>query len=100
MRHHGRKHPYLAYQNQDSDCATGFPLCNARCDQCVRLVSIEGGKTLRKRLAELGLSAGDEVRVVQRHGRGPLILAVKEDTRMAIGRGMAEKILVSTVKNP
>jgi Fe2+ transport system protein FeoA len=65
----------------------------------VRLVSIEGGKMLRKRLAELGLSAGDKVRVVQRHGHGPLILAIKEDTRMAIGRGMAEKILVNTVKN-
>lgn len=99
MRHHGRNHAHRTYQNRDFDCATCFPLCNARCDQCVRLVSIEGGKTLRKRLAELGLSAGDEVRVVQRHGHGPLILAVKEDTRMAIGRGMAEKILVNTIKN-
>ena len=99
MRRHRRKHHHSPYRNQDFDCTTCFPLCNARCDQCVRLVSIEGGKTLRKRLAELGLSSGDEIRVVQRHGHGPLILAVKEDTRMAIGRGMAEKILVNKVKN-
>ncbi len=49
---------------------------------------------LRRRLAELGLNVGSEVRVLQSHGGGPMILAVKEDARMAIGRGMAHKILV------
>ncbi len=76
------------------DCLLGtFPLSAAPCGRCVRLVAIEGGRTLRKRLAELGLNPGAEVRVVHRHG-GPLILAVKGDARMALGRGMAHQILV------
>lgn len=80
------------------DCPAGaFPLSAAPCGHCVRLVAIEGGRTLRKRLAELGLNLGAEVRVVQRHG-GPLILAVKGDTRMALGRGMAHRILVETAE--
>lgn len=78
------------------DCPAGsLPLSMAPCNQCVRLVGIQGGHKIRKRLAELGLNPGSVVRVVQRHGGGPLILAVKEDTRMAIGQGMAHKILVT-----
>jgi Fe2+ transport system protein FeoA len=59
----------------------------------VRLVAIHGGHRMRKRLADLGLNIGMTVRVVQRNGHGPLILAVK-DSRLAVGRGMAHKILV------
>jgi Fe2+ transport system protein FeoA len=59
----------------------------------VRLIAIRGGRRMRKRLAELGLNPGLTVRVVQRDGRGPLILAVK-DSRLALGRGMAHKIMV------
>ncbi|GAB4478002.1 MAG: hypothetical protein Kow00124_21890 [Anaerolineae bacterium] len=66
------------------------------CDRCARLVCVEGGRTLRKRLADLGISTGSEVRVVQNYG-GPIILAVKEDARMAIGRGMAHRILVEVL---
>ncbi len=81
-----------------ADCPAGaFPLSMAACDQCVRLVDVQGGCMLRKRLAELGLNPGSEVRVLQTHGGGPMILAVKDDARMAIGRGMAYKILVEAV---
>lgn len=59
----------------------------------VRLIAIRGGRRMRKRLAELGLNPGLTVRVVQRDGCGPLILAVK-DSRLALGRGMAHKIMV------
>jgi Fe2+ transport system protein FeoA len=59
----------------------------------VRLVAIHGGQQMRKRLADLGLNVGMTVRVVQRNGHGPLILAVK-DSRLAVGHGMAHKILV------
>ena len=62
--------------------------------QTVELVAIEGGRRLRKRLADLGLSVGERVRVVQNPPVGPLILAVKEDARLGIGRGMARKIYV------
>jgi ferrous iron transport protein A len=48
---------------------------------------------MRKRLADLGLNLGMTVRVMHRDRHGPLILAVK-DSRLALGRGMAHRIMV------
>ncbi len=62
----------------------------------VKLVEIHGGRRMRKRLADLGLNIGMTLRVIQHNGHGPIILAVK-DARMAIGRGMAQRILVEPV---
>ena len=92
-RHPHRNRPHQA--NRRFNCPGGqFPLSMARCDQCVRLVGIEGGRTLRRRLCEMGLNPGCKLRVIHASGGGPLILAVKEDTRLALGRGMAHQILV------
>lgn len=78
-----------------ADCPVGvFPLSMAPCNECVRLVDVAGGQGVRRRLAELGLNPGASLRVVQSNRGGPLILAVKDDARMAIGRGMAHKIMV------
>jgi len=44
------------------------------------------------RLAELGLTPGVEMEVLQNKG-GPILLAVRS-TRLAIGRGMANKVMV------
>ena len=41
----------------------------------------------------MGFTPGARLRVIQNRGRGPLIVAVR-DTRVALGRGEAEKILV------
>jgi Fe2+ transport system protein FeoA len=46
-------------------------------------------------LADLGLYIGMRVRIVQDDLSGPVILAVKNDSRVAVGRGMAQKILVT-----
>jgi len=60
----------------------------------VRLVAIYGGRGIRRRLADLGLTPGTTLRVVQAHSWGPLIVAFKDDARLALGRGMAHKIQV------
>ena len=60
--------------------------------QPVKLVRITAGRQLSRRLTELGLTPGVNFQVMQDHG-GPLLLAVR-DTRLALGRGMASKILV------
>jgi len=62
----------------------------------VCLVAIRGGLHLRKRLADLGLNIGTTFRVVRVNPHGPMILAVK-DSRLALGRGMAQKVLVEIV---
>lgn len=70
-----------------------IPLAMVSPGEEVRLVTIYGGQRVRKRLADLGLNLGMTVRVLQDNGHGPLILAVK-DSRLAVGRGVALKILV------
>lgn len=71
-----------------------MPLSQVASGQTVQLVCLCECKRLRKRLADLGLTTGQPVRVVQNHFAGPLILAVREDARLAIGRGMARQIQV------
>jgi len=73
-----------------------MPLTMACPGEEMRLVAIRGGCRMRRRLADLGLNSGMTVRVVQHSGRGPMIVAVK-DSRLAIGRGMAHRILVESV---
>lgn len=73
-----------------------IPLTSLQPGQRARLVRIEGGHQVVHRLSELGLTPGVELEVLQRNGGGPLLLAVR-DTRLAIGRGMADRVLVEVV---
>ena len=58
--------------------------------QRVRLVEIDGGKQLARRLLALGLTVGSEIEVLQHRGRG--VVVAKEGNRVALGKGIAEKI--------
>ena len=55
--------------------------------------AIEGGRGLVSRLATLGFIPGQRVDMVQNFGVGPLIVVI-QNTRVALGRGEARKILV------
>jgi Fe2+ transport system protein FeoA len=74
----------------------GMTLNMAALNQDLRVVGIEGGLRMKQRLADLGLNQGETIRVLHDSGHGALILAVK-DSRLAIGRGMANRILVEPV---
>ena len=54
---------------------------------------LAGGRGFVSRLATLGFTPGVKVNMVQNFGRGPLIVLVR-DTRVALGRGEARKVLV------
>jgi Fe2+ transport system protein FeoA len=76
-------------------CPEGcFPLSMVAPGQPVKLIEIAAGHRLRRRLTELGLTPGVELKVMRDEG-GPLLLAV-HDSRLALGRGMAHKILVQS----
>lgn len=75
--------------------ATSFPLTCATRGETLTLTEIRAGDRLRKRLGELGLNVGMQVRLVQADGTGPVIVAVTNDSRLAVGRGMAQKIMVT-----
>lgn len=59
----------------------------------VTLIDITGGRGIRSRLYGMGLVPGVSLKVLNRNGRGPLIISVK-DSRLVIGQGMASKIVV------
>lgn len=67
---------------------TGLPVGQPAC-----LVCVDAGKRLKRRLAELGLTPGVEMVVLQNNG-GPLLLSVR-DSRLALGRGMAARVEVA-----
>ncbi len=58
---------------------------------------ITGGRHIRCRLTELGFIPGAKVRVWQNQPWGPLIVSLG-DGRVAIGRGVAQKILVEEAR--
>ncbi|HUW84508.1 MAG TPA: FeoA family protein [Phycisphaerae bacterium] len=60
----------------------------------VRLVTVQAGRGLKARLAEMGLVPGVELEVINRNSAGPLIVVVKQ-SRIMLGRGMAHRIVVS-----
>lgn len=60
----------------------------------VRLVSVTGGRAMCSHLAALGLIPGVELEVKRNSPGGPFVLGIK-GSQLVIGRGMAQKILVS-----
>ncbi len=57
------------------------------------VLRLRGGRGVVNRLAVLGFTPGAAVTVVQNYGHGPLIVAVR-DSRVALGRGEAQAVLV------
>jgi len=75
--------------------AKSFPHAMAGEGERVRVQSLQGGKGLAKRLTELGLNPGAEVRIVARQGGG--LVVARGEARLALGCGMAVKILVEAI---
>jgi ferrous iron transport protein A len=69
-----------------------------------RITGIRGGRGLVRRLSDMGFIQDVEVKVIYSHAshnpgrRGPLVVEVK-DSRIALGRGVAMKIIVEEVNN-
>lgn len=59
----------------------------------VRILSVEGGRTLQRRCHDMGLVPGSEVEVQVNYG-GRLQVR-SHGSSYAVGHGMAEKILVA-----
>lgn len=80
--------------------AQTMPLSMVTSGETVELIHIQGGRKLRKRLADLGLNVGMTVRVMQGDTTGPMIVAVKGDTRLALGRGITHSVVVAVPGQP
>jgi ferrous iron transport protein A len=75
-----------------------FPLTLAAVGERVRIVAVHRGRGIDRKLSDLGLTSGCEVTVVSRGGGGPMVVA-RDDMRLALGAGIADRVLVARVED-
>jgi ferrous iron transport protein A len=73
-----------------------LPLDAPRVGQRLRVVAIDGGDRLRRRLLALGLAVGGEVELVQRRGGG--VVLAQGGNRVALGHGVAQQVRVEVIE--
>ena len=81
-----------------SDSGNAFPLTLARNGEWLRIAAFKAGKGLGKRLGDLGLHKGSEIKVIQRQKNGSLIVS-NANNRFALGCGAAQIIVVTLITN-
>ncbi|HQO57602.1 MAG TPA: FeoA family protein [Candidatus Omnitrophota bacterium] len=59
----------------------------------VILISVDGGRSSEKRLLDMGLMPGEEIKVINNPGCGSLTVNLK-GARVALGHGLASKLIV------
>jgi Fur family ferric uptake transcriptional regulator len=74
------------------------PLAMVPPGQRVRITEHRGGRMLRARLLAMGLNLGQEVEILQ-NNRGLIILGLNGG-RVALGRGISQKIMTIPAKAP
>jgi len=75
-----------------------MPLAMAKSGEKVIIKEIMGGGSARGRLASMGLRPEDPLEIINNNGQGRLIVG-HGTTRLALGRGMAQKVLVSLARH-
>lgn len=73
-----------------------MPLSMANKDKLLKIINIVGGRNVKQRLSALGLYPGSVIKMITNDFGGPLIVEVN-NSKIAIGRGMAQKILVNEI---
>lgn len=76
-----------------------LPLSGLKRGERARVLSLRGGREFQHRILSMGLSMGCEVEVMQTdatEAAGPVVVRAGE-TRLMLGHGMAEKVLVRVI---
>jgi len=60
-----------------------------------KINSVQGGEAICKKIMEMGMNKGSIIKIMK-NDSGPLIVKVGE-TRLVLGRGMAQKVMVREV---
>ena len=91
-----RRKPQAVVEEEPIACDAPCPACETcplsslRVGQACYLQGVGAGPRLRRRLAELGLTPGVELTVLQNTG-GPVMVCVR-NSRLALGRQMAHQL--------
>ena len=73
--------------NQDMPLAMVVP------GKLVTVTEVRDGRGLQRRLADMGLTLGVQIRVINGQMSGPVLIDLR-GSRLALGRGIAQKIVV------
>jgi ferrous iron transport protein A len=68
-------------------------LARVAAGELVTVVAVRAGWGMQRRLADLGLTPGTEIKIINRGRPGPVVLEVR-GSRLALGQGVAAKIIV------
>lgn len=66
-------------------------------DKEYKIMGLAAGRGARSRLLDMGLTIGVVIKSIIIHSYGPILIEVR-GTRLAIGHGLARKIMVSEVE--
>ena len=73
-----------------------MPLSTISAGKKVMVVALTGGRQFQDRLVSMGVNIGREIEIVHSsQGNGGPTLVGTGETRLAIGHGMADKIMVA-----
>ena len=70
-----------------------MPLSMVSPGELVQVATVRAGWGLQRRLADMGLTPGVQVRVVNSQRPGPVVIEIR-GSRLALGQGLAHKIMV------
>ena len=73
--------------------ARTMPLAMVRPGETVSVVNILGGRGLARRLTDMGLTPGVNIRVLNNHMPGPVMIELR-GSKVALGHGVSQKIMV------
>ena len=76
--------------------ARAFPLVLASEGEKVRILAYTNGRGIERKLADLGLPVGSELTIMTRQEGGRMVIA-RDSVRIALGIGMAHRIMVARV---
>ena len=70
-----------------------MPLAMASSDKLLTVIGINAGWGLQRRLTDMGLTPGVQIRVMNGQCAGSVLIDLR-GSRLGLGRGVAQKILV------
>ena len=75
-----------------------MPLAMVSPGEEVMVVNIRAGRGLTRRLTDMGLIPGTTIRVITSHMPGPILIDLR-GSRLVLGHGIAQKIMVERKQN-
>ena len=75
-----------------------MPIAMVRPGEEVMVVDIRAGRGLTRRLTDMGLIPGTTIRVITSHMPGPILIDLR-GSRLVLGHGIAQKIMVERKQN-